>query len=414
MIGQNTIKLESYRQIAPKGTIDLAFNLAERLKGKSILHINSTRLGGGVAEMLNRLIPMFNDLGINSQWKILEGTPLFYQTTKSFHNALQGQPQIISSQMYDEYKKVNRENSKKISFDADLTIIHDPQPAALILNKPKNAKWLWRCHIDISRPHWKVWNFLKDYVSRYSGAIFSLPSFSQKINIPQFLMYPSIDPLSDKNRDLANEEIDLVMNNYNIPRDKPIILQISRFDKFKDPLGVIESYKLVKKYNDCYLVLAGGGATDDPEGTEVLHAVKQAAMNDKDIFILDLPPDLNLEINALQRAATIVVQKSTKEGFGLAVAEAMWKGKPVIGGAVGGITVQIIYGETGFTVNSIEGCAHRIRYLLNNPEILSEMGQKAKEYTRRNFLITRHLCDYLALMVYLLNPERLNEVQPLQ
>ena len=398
----NNITLESYREIAPKGTIDLAYSLAEHLKGKSVLHVNSTRLGGGVAEMLHRLVPMFNDLGINTRWGVIEGSPLFYQATKSFHNALQGQKQSITQEMYAEYKRITQENANKISFDSELTVIHDPQPAGLIYKKPKKAEWLWRCHIDISRPQWKVWSFLKEYVSGYDGAIFSLPSFAQKLNIPQFLIYPSIDPLSDKNRDLSNEEIKRVMDKYNIPRDKPIILQVSRFDRFKDPLGVIEAYKLVKKYNDCCLVLAGGEATDDPEGLQVLHGVKEVASHEKDIFILDLPPDANVEINALQRKATVILQKSIKEGFGLTVAEAMWKSKPVIGGAVGGITVQIIYGQTGFTVNSVEGCAYRIRHLLNNPDVLADMGQKAKEYTRRNFLITRHLCDYLALMIHLL------------
>ncbi|MFC1592603.1 glycosyltransferase [Candidatus Omnitrophota bacterium] len=402
MSNKNNITLDSYREIAPKGTIDLAYCLAEHLEGKSILHVNSTRMGGGVAEMLLRLIPMFNDLGLKSRWEVITGTPLFYQTTKSFHNALQGQAQAISNEMYDEYIKVNQQNFEKIPLEADLAVIHDPQPAGFILKKPKTAKWLWRCHIDISRPQRKVWNFLRSYVSEYDGAIFSLPSFAQKLDIPQFLIYPSIDPLSEKNRELSSEEINNVVNKFGIPQDKPIILQVSRFDRFKDPIGVIEAYRLAKKYNDCYLILAGGSATDDPEGLQVLNDVKQAAAVDKDIFLLDLPPDANIEINALQRIATIILQKSTKEGFGLTVAEAMWKGKPVIGGAVGGIAVQIIYGQTGFTVNSIEGCANRIRFLLNNTEAITELGKRAKEYARRNFLITRHLCDYLALMAHLL------------
>ena len=399
----NNITLESYRAIAPKGVVELIYHLADRLKGKSMLHINSTRYGGGVAEMLHRLIPLFKELSIDTRWEVMEGSPLFYQTTKSFHNALQGNVENITQDMLNEYKKINQKNARKKSFDANLTIIHDPQPAGFIYKKPKKTKWLWRCHIDISRPQRKVWNFLKDYVSRYDGAIFSLPSFAQKLSIPQFLMYPSIDPLSDKNRELSEREIDDMLAQHKLPLDKPIILQVSRFDKFKDPLGVIEAYKMVKKHNDCCLVLAGGSATDDPEGLQVLNDVKNAAAQDKDIFILDLPPDANLVINALQRKATVILQKSTKEGFGLTVAEAMWKGKPVIGGAVGGITVQVVYGQTGFTVNSIEGCAYRIRYLLNNLDVLAEMGQKAREYTRRNFLITRHLCDYLALMNHLLN-----------
>jgi len=398
--------LDSYREIAPQGTVDLLRRLADTLKGKSVLHVNSTRSGGGVAEMLLRLIPFFNELGVNARWDVITGTPLYYKTTKSFHNALQGQAQSISPEMYSEYKKVCDENAKTLSLDSDVAIIHDPQPAAFIKYKPKESKWIWRCHIDISNPQRKVWQFLKEYISFYDSAIFSLPSFAQKLNIPQFLIYPSIDPLSDKNRELSQDEIDAVLGRYDIPRDKPMILQVSRFDRFKDPLGVIEAYALVKKYNDCCLVLAGGGATDDPEGTEVLSAIQEAASKDKDIFILDLPPDANIEINALQRSADVVLQKSTKEGFGLTVAEAMWKGKAVIGGAVGGITTQIIYGETGFTINSNEGCAYRIRYLLNNPHTSSAMGEKAKEYIRRNFLITRHLCDYLALMTAILGLKR--------
>ena len=392
------ITLESYRDIAPHGVIDLIYRLADKLKGRSFLHVNSTRLGGGVAEMLQRLIPFFNELGVPSRWEVITGTPLFYKTTKCFHNALQGHEQRITPEMYDEYKDINEKNAGEIPLDADLAIIHDPQPTALINHKPGKSRWIWRCHIDISMPQRRVWHFLKEYVLRYDGAIFSLPSFAQKLLINQYLIYPSIDPLSDKNRELSREQVDDILDKYSIPTDKPIILQVSRFDKFKDPLGVIDAYKLAKKYNDCCLVLAGGSATDDPEGIEVLNEIKEASSHDKDIMILDLPPDANVEINALQRAAAIILQKSTREGFGLTVAEAMWKGKPVIGGAVGGITTQIIYGETGFTVNSVEGCAYRIRYLLNNPSISAQIGEKAKDFTRRNFLITRHLCDYLALM----------------
>lgn len=400
---RNGITLESYREVAPKGTVDLLYKLARRLEGRSILHVNSTRVGGGVAEILNRFVPLFNELGIKADWEVITGSQLFYKTTKSFHNALQGQRVNITQEMYNEFKKTNREKAKDISFDYDLVVIHDPQPAGFITKKRKGSKWLWRCHIDISRPDRKVWYFLKDYVARYDGALFSLPSFAQKLSIPQYLVYPSIDPLSDKNRDLSEAEIDKILEKYAIPFDRPFILQVSRFDRFKDPLGVIEAYKLVKKYNDCCLVLAGGGATDDPEGEQVLSEVQEAASRDKDIFIINLPPDSNTEINALQRAATVILQKSTKEGFGLTVAEGMWKGKPVIGGAVGGITAQIIYGETGFIVSSVEGCAYRIRYLLNNPEESALIGEKAKEFTRRNFLIIRHLCDYCALMVSLLN-----------
>jgi trehalose synthase len=397
-VANKQINLESYRDLAPAGTVDLIHSLAGELKGKSFLHVNSTKYGGGVAEMLHRLIPIFEELGIDTKWKVITGTELFYKTTKSFHNTLQGDGDYITSEMFDEYVRVNNENAEHIGLEADFTVIHDPQPAGFINFKPKGSKWVWRCHIDISQPQRRVWKFLKPYVSQYDAAIFSLPKFAQKLNIPQFLIYPSIDPLSDKNKELPDKYIKEVLEKYRIPQDKPMLLQVSRFDKFKDPLGVIEAYKLAKKYNNCCLVLAGGGAADDPEGVKVLNDVKNAAGKDPDIFILDLPPDSHLEINALQRASAVVIQKSTKEGFGLTVSEAMWKGKPVIGGDVGGIVVQIVYGRTGYAINSVEGCAYRMRYLLNNPEIAQKLGENGKEYTRKNFFITRHLADYLALM----------------
>jgi trehalose synthase len=235
-------------------------------------------------------------------------------------------------------------------------------------------------------------------VSQYAGAVFSLPRFAQRLTIPQYLIYPSIDPLSDKNRELPAEEVAAILERLGVPRDKPILLQVSRFDRFKDPLGVVQAYRLVKRHNDCRLVLAGGGAADDPEGPTVLAEVQTAAAGDPDVHILVLPDNAHIEINALQRAATVVIQKSTREGFGLTVAEAMWKGKPVIGGFAGGITVQIVFGTTGYTVNSVEGTAFRARYLLNNPEFATRMGENAREYVRRNFLVTRDLADLLAVL----------------
>jgi len=390
--------LEAYRHISPPGTLDLIYKLGEKLQGRSMLHVNSTKMGGGVAEMLHRLVPMFRELGIEARWEIITGTPLFFKTTKSFHNALQGDEALLTDAMFEEYRRVNEDNAARLDLSADMVVIHDPQPAALIGHKAEGKKWLWRCHIDISRPLRKVWHFMKPYISGYDGAIFSLPSFAQRLKIPQYLVYPSIDPLSDKNRELEPEEIEAVKEEFDLTDDKPIILQVSRFDKFKDPVGLIEAYKIVRTHQDCRLVLAGGGASDDPEGEEVLARVREEAAKDEDILVLDLPPDANLAINALQRSAAIIVQKSVKEGFGLTVAEGMWKGKPVIGGAVGGIVAQIVYGLTGYTVNSIEGCAYRIRSLLNNPDMARKLGEDAKEYTRKNFLITRHLIDYLSLM----------------
>lgn len=398
-----TIRLEDYRKVTPPGSVDLLYHMSEKVKGKSLLNINSTRSGGGVAEILNRLVPMLNELGIKVGWEIMQGSEGFFKVTKAFHNALQGRDPGISDRMYQLYIEENRENAKRLTFDADMILVHDPQPAALIDYGDRAGKWVWRCHIDISQPARRVWRFLKNYVLKYDAAIFSLPTFAQKLPIPKFLIYPSIDPLSDKNRELSRREVNKILDRLDIPRDKPILLQVSRFDRFKDPVGVIQAYRIVKKHNDCRLILVGGGAADDPEGDVVLQEVREAAGQDPDIHVLLLPPDSNIEVNALQRAATVVLQKSLREGFGLTVAEAMWKGKPVVGGFAGGITVQIMYYHTGYTVSSVEGAAFRIRHLLNNPEIGRKMGNNAKEYVRRNFLITRHVADYLTLMAALTN-----------
>ncbi|RPJ42825.1 MAG: glycosyltransferase [Deltaproteobacteria bacterium] len=392
--------LDSYREVTPKGTIDFLRCLADKVRGRTILHVNSTRVGGGVAEILRSLVPLLQDIGVEARWEVITGTEDFFAVTKAFHNALQGEEQDLTPEMLESYREINRKNAQGLALNADYVIIHDPQPAALILQKPEGGRWIWRCHIDISHPQRKVWNFLRQFVVQYDGAIFSLPRFAQRLPIPQFLIYPSIDPLSDKNRELSPGEQEKILDRLRIPRDKPLLLQVSRFDRFKDPLGVIQAYRLAKKHHDVRLILAGGGATDDPEGEKVLAEVRQAARNDPDILILLLPPDANVEINALQRAATIILQKSLREGFGLTVAEAMWKGKPVIGGFAGGITVQLVYGVTGFTVNSPEGAAFRIHHLLDNPDLMAKMGEDAREYVRRNFLITRHLGDYLALMKY--------------
>ncbi len=395
-------RLEAYREIAPQGTVEFLLRMAEKIGKKKILHMNSTKLGGGVAEILRSLVPLLESVGLEAQWDVITGNEEFFSTTKAFHNALQGQEQRISREMLQNYLEINRENGKRLSLEADFVIIHDPQPAGLIESRGnRKGKWVWRCHIDVSQPQRRVWDFLRQFVVKFDAAIFSLPRFAQRLPIPQFLIYPSIDPLSDKNREISPQEHDQILRRLKISQDKPILLQVSRFDRFKDPLGVIQAYRLVKKHHDLQLILAGGGATDDPEGEAVLAEVRQAAQDDPDIHVLLLPSDANLEINALQRVATIVLQKSLREGFGLTVAEAMWKGKPVIGGFTGGITVQLVYGVTGFTVNSVEGTAFRIHHLLDNPEVMARMGQDAREFVRRNFLITRHLGDYLALMSYM-------------
>jgi trehalose synthase len=378
--------------------VEFLCRLSEKVQGRSFLHVNSTRQGGGVAEILMRMVPLLNDLGVKASWEVLDGDPEFFRVTKAFHNALQGEEQVITDEMYEAFLACNRQNAARLPLDADLIMIHDPQPVALVLRRDTRGKWVWRCHIDASRPQRRVWSFLRRYVEQYDAAVFSLPKFAQRLPLPQYLIYPSIDPLSDKNRDLSEREVAGILSRLNVPPDKPILLQVSRFDRFKDPVGVINAYRMVKRRTDCRLVLAGGGAVDDPEGQVVLAAVREAAGRDPDIHVLELPPDAHLEINALQRAATVVLQKSTREGFGLTVAEAMWKGKPVIGGMAGGITVQLLYDLTGYTVNSVEGAAYRIRYLLHNPQAATRIGRIAREHVRRNFLITRHLADYLTAL----------------
>jgi trehalose synthase len=395
-ISQFKLKLEDYIGIVPKIDLVIIQKLADRFAGRQFLHINSTKSGGGVAEILQRMMIILTGLGINARWQVIEGDERFFDITKKIHNALQGNPEKISEDMWQFYHEVNKRNAEKLDLNADAILIHDPQPAPLIEFKTSGV-WIWRCHIDISNPTTKVWTSIKNYVEKYNAAIFSVAKFAKKLPLDKFIIPPAIAPLSDKNRDLTNTEIQNVLATLHLPVDKPIILQVSRFDRFKDPIGVIKAYRLVKRYNDCRLVLAGSPATDDPEGEMILNEVKEFAGNDQDISILLLPPTSHIEINALQRVATVVLQKSLKEGFGLTVSEAMWKGKPVIGGAVGGIPLQIIHGVTGFLVNSVEGTALRIRQILNNPDMAKRMGESGREYVRRNFLITRQIRDYLSM-----------------
>lgn len=399
------MRLSDYRGIAEAGDIRALEAMSKRLKGRKILNVNSTAAGGGVAELLQRIVPLVKDLEIDVRWEVMKAEMPFFEVTKSIHNALQGKGKPLTKEMWEIHEATNRQNAEKLDLDADFVVIHDPQPA-LYIDYKKRGVWLWRCHIDISRPELASWFYLKNIVERYDAAVFSVSRFAQSMNITQYMMHPSIDPLSDKNIELSPEEIQAVFDRFQIPRDKPVLLQVSRFDPFKDPVGVIEAYRLVKKYHDCRLVLAGGTATDDPEGERVLNEVREKAGNDPDIHILLLPPFSDREINALQRGATVVLQKSTREGFGLVVAEALWKKKPVIGGNVGGIPLQIVEGVTGFLVNSVDGCAYRIRQLLVNPEQAHKMGEAAKEHVRRNFLITRNVKDYLSLWMAMENKEQ--------
>jgi len=396
--------LNQYAPIIGENVIDQLRQLAEPLKGMKVVHVNSTREGGGVAEILHRLIPLKQELGLDASWEIVAGDAKFYQCTKKMHNALQSNREDISGALLQHYEAVNADNFERLQDlvqAADIVIIHDPQPVPLLkFCQARKGKWIWRCHIDASRPFRPVWKYLKNFIKDYDASIYSLPAFAQPMPHPLYIIPPSIDPLSDKNIALTSAEIAAVCNTYGLDPERPIISQISRFDRFKDPVGVIRAYQIAKAFGPpLQLVLAGGTATDDPEGEEVLAEVTAAAQDDPDIHVLLLPPDAHRTINAIQRLSTIVLQKSVKEGFGLTVTEALWKGKPVIGGDAGGIRLQVVNHQTGFLVNTAEGAALRIRYLLKHRDRLQEMGQTARTFVLENYLLTRHLREYLTLMV---------------
>jgi trehalose synthase len=396
-------RLDDYVPIIGQAYVDEVRYLAQRLRGKSLKMVNSTAVGGGVAEILSQLIPLMNELEIDTKWDVITGGNDFFEVTKGFHNALHGGDYNLSKEAKEIFLLYNEQNRQRMEFTEDLVVIHDPQPANLITAKQNTrAKWIWRCHIDLSNPHPDVWGFLRPMVDQYDAAVFSSPSFARQLSIPQYLFYPCIDALSEKNKDLDESVVNRVCDDFDIDRKRPIVTQISRFDRLKDPVGVIQAYKLAKKYVDFQLVLAGGGATDDPEGAVVLKEAQDEAGSDPDITILNLPPWSALEINALQRASTIVVQKSIKEGFGLTVAEALWKKKPVIAGAVGGIPTQVIHKLTGVLVHSVEGAAYQMRYLLTHPEFAAGLGRNGHEHVKENFLLTSNVRRWLLLFHILL------------
>jgi trehalose synthase len=399
--------IKDYINIVGRDKIDDLYFLGEKMQDKTVININSTAVGGGVAEILSRMVPLLKQLGVNTKWDVIKGDEKFFNITKKMHNALHGVDVGIAKEDFDYFIEVNRNNAEELSLTGDIFFIHDPQPIALIEERKKvRGKWAWRCHIDFTNPKREAIDFLKLYIKKYDVAVFSAPAFARKdIRTQQVLISPSIDPLSDKNRELPKEIIEKTLEKFKIDVNRPIVTQISRFDYLKDPLGVIKVYKKVKKYIDCQLVLAGGGATDDPEGMQVLNEVKDAALNDKDIHIIFLPPGSNIEINVLQRASAVILQKSLKEGFGLTVAEALWKSKPVIASAVGGIPLQITHKYSGILTYSIDGTFHFLKELLNEPEYAKKLGQNGHEQVKNNFLITRHLRDYLLLFLSLFHEE---------
>jgi trehalose synthase len=389
-------RLRDYEPLVGAQVIDEIAALAERLRGVRVQNVNTTAVGGGVAEILHRMVPLLRELGVEASWDVMKGGEAFFQVTKAFHNALHGAPGPLTPEMKEVYLETTARNLRELPVTGDVVFVHDPQPAGLVqARRAGGARWLWRCHIDLSAPNPEFWNFLQPYVEQYDASVFSAPAFAQRLRIPQFLIAPSIDPLSDKNRELLREQVRATLERHGIDPARPVVTQVSRFDRLKDPVGVVDAWRLVRKHQDCQLVLAGGTADDDPEGAQVLAEVRERAGKDPDIHILLLPPDAHLEINALQRGSTVVVQKSVREGFGLTVAEALWKGRPVVAGAVGGIPQQVQHRVTGLLVRSPEGAAQAIKQLLANPDFAHELGEYGREHVRQNFLLTRHLTDYL-------------------
>lgn len=389
-------RLSDYEPIVGEDALREISDLASGLSGTSCKHINSTREGGGVAEILQNLVPLFRDAGIHAEWDVITGNDAFFKVTKNFHNALQGGDIDLTDEVKRTHISVNEENAKRMSTEGfDFVVNHDPQPLPLVnFLKQGGQPWFWRCHIDASKPNPILWKYLSEnFVKKHDAMIVSMESYKQKnVEIPQYVIQPSIDPLSEKNRELSERDIERKLAEYEIDPGVPIITQVSRFDKWKDPKGVLDAFRIAKRHHpDCQLILVGNMASDDPEGQMIYDSiVNECGPDVKLITKTD-----NVLVNALQRKSRVILQKSLREGFGLTVSEALWKGTPVIGGNVGGIPLQIIDGVNGYLVNNVEEAADRMKRLLDDPALASKMGNAGREHVRRNFLITRNLRDYL-------------------
>ena len=394
MVSYRVTQIEDYEPLVGAEVMRRVHEKAANFKGLRVANFNSTYYGGGVAETISSLTLLMNSLGLRTEWRVIQGTSDFFSITKKMHNALQGAEIHLSKIKKEIFEQVIYENSLRTFLDHDFIIVHDPQPLPLIEHYEKNCPWLWRCHLDLSRPEAETWKYLRRWIDSYDAVIVSCPEYKQEIKPPQRVMMPAINPFTIKNRPLSNREIDERLAHYKIPTDLPLVVQISRFDPWKDPKGVVEAFKLARQQIDARLVLLGNFATDDPEGEEIFHSLCDS--REERILILTSGDDTAL-VNALQTRAAVVLQKSLREGFGLTVAEAMWKGAPVIGGNVGGIRYQIQDGVNGFLVSSIEETAKRMVELISHKELRDEMGSKARETVRKNFLLTRYLEQYLDL-----------------
>ncbi len=405
------IGLDDFNPIVGEQEIVNLKDLGEKLKGKSVTHVNSTSFGGGVAELMRNLVPLMRDAGLDVHWEVIKGSFDFFKVTKKIHNALQGMNINLTKEEERTFIEYNRMNSELTSLNTDIVMVHDAQPAALIQFYPNRTnKWIWRCHIDLSTPNLSVWSYLEPYINRYDAAIFTAKQYvvpSLKVQ-PIAIRAPSINPLSDKNKELSEDMIIEILDRYEINPEKPIITQVGRFDPWKDPVGAIDVYRIVKKqFPDAQLLLIAGMATDDPEGWLYLEKTARHAGEDPNIHLLtDLKGVGDIEVNAFQRASQVVLQMSTREGFGLTVAEALWKGVPVVGRRVGGIPLQIIDESNGYLVDTVEQAAERTLCLLKNKDTARQMGANGKEYVRKNFLVITHLRDYLILFNELLQAKQ--------
>ena len=402
-------QLADYAPIVGEHVVEELRQLAQPLQGAKVLHVNATAFGGGVVEILQTLVPLMRDLGLDAHWQVIEGEDEFFNVTKAIHNGLQGMELDWNEQMFSIWERYNKLNAEKFEGDYDYVVIHDPQPAGLYRYvNPQKGHWMWRCHIDTSTPNPAYWDFLAPYVGAYPRAIFTMARYAGPGLKPESVctIPPSIDPLAEKNVALDREEARSIVAGDGFDPKRPLLVQISRFDPWKDPLGVIDAYRIVKqRVPGVQLALVGSMASDDPEGWEFYDRTVRHAGEDYDVRVLhNFHGVNNREVNAFQTAADVVIQKSTREGFGLVVTEAMWKGKPVVAGNVGGIPMQIVDGQSGYLVEDVAECAKRIIALLQQPDSLNQMGQAARERVRQRFLSTRHLADYLKLFNRLRSP----------
>jgi trehalose synthase len=390
--------LARYESVVGAPTLRALEALARKLQGHRIVMVNTTKTGGGVAEILHRVVTILNELGVPTTWEVMEGDDRFFGVTKRMHNALHGQVQPLTEADREVYRERTRIEAGRLALDGDLILIHDPQPAALIEHRrQRGQRWVWRCHIDLSRRDADYWEFLRPHVEHYDAAIFSHVDFVPPLQVPAVLVPPSIDPFAEKNREMKESEIEEIWARYDLEPGRAWVTQISRFDRIKDPVGVIEAFRLVRARRKAALLLAGGGASDDPEGAEVLAEVRKRAEGVKDVVVLELPSGSDREINALQRGSTVVMQKSLREGFALTVSEALWKRRAVVASAVGGIPLQVLDERTGLLVRSIEGAAFQTIRFLDNPTLRRELGAEGRVHVRDNFLHTREVRDYLAV-----------------